>query len=247
MNPCRLPCVLLLAGAVLAQEPIPPRAEPKPADPTEPAVTAPPAAAKGAPAAAPGGLTVVDLAQAMAATMRWSAPGQAHRRLAALAGRFDVDMMLQPVGIERQHCTGTARAAAVLGGRYLIVNCTVKVHDVPLEGLYIFGFDNLHGLYTASWRDSLSTWSIECSGPPAAGADEPIELQGTMVDAASPTGRPFRMTLRCADDGFDIRVRDSAGDQLVEVMQQTFRRQATPPATELPPADGKGDGAARGK
>lgn len=219
-------CCVLLVGLASAQDPIEPGGE-RPARPPE---AANPPAKPAAPSAnaLPGGLGAMELAQAMTATMQLSTPGEPHRALMSLAGRFDVAMTLRPIGLPEQECKGNALAAAVLGGRYLIVNCNVRVQAVRVEGLYLFGFDNLHGLYTASWRDSLSTWSVECSGPPDVEHPDRIEMKGTMVDAASPTGRPFVLSLQMHDDGFEIVARDTAGDALVEVLRQRFVRSKAP-------------------
>lgn len=237
--------IVACIGLPRAQEPIE-GAGRKPATPVTPAAPAAPTtpSASGTPRPElPGGLGAIDLAKAMTESMRLATPGPEHRKLVALAGRYEVAMTLSAPGLPEQQCTGTALAAAVLGGRYLLVNCNVLVSGARLEGLYLFGFDHLHGLYTASWRDSMSTWSIECSGSLAVDQPERVELQGTMVDAASPTGRPFRLWLEFTADGFQVAVRDRVGEQFVEVMRQRFARTAVEPAPSPavsgePPATG---------
>jgi len=89
---------------------------------------------------------------------------------------------------------GTVVGRAMLGGRYLGLAFELDVQGNPLEALQILGFDRLKGLYTASWRDTGTTWSVECQGSPG---DDPhvITMFGSMVDAFTPDGRPFRLQI----------------------------------------------------
>ncbi len=156
-------------------------------------------------------------------------------------------MTLSPPGIPPQECRGEAKAMAALSGRYLLVNLKVRIQGVVLEGLYILGYDRLRDLYTVSWRDSMSTWAVDCSGPAPAEPGAAIALQGTMVDAASPTGRAFELELALQDDGFAVAVKDQVGDGLFEVMRQRFVRkkqnadQTAQPAPDEPGTAGSRD------
>ena len=192
------------------------------------------------------GLDALQLARAMTSTMKLALPGPQHERLQKLEGAYAVSMQLTPPGLPAQECLGEARAMTVLGGRYLLVNLKVRVAAVVMEGLYVFGYDNLRSLYTVSWRDSLSTWAVECAGPVSEASPDVAALQGTMVDAASPTGRPFELVLGFAKDGFSLAVRDQVKGELAEVMRQTFvRKQPSEAAAE--PAKPKAGEAPRDK
>jgi hypothetical protein len=209
-------CVALLAfvlAAAPAQEPAP--RTPPAQEPAQP----------GAPAQVPGLLDPRELARAMTATVRFATPGPQHGRLASLAGDWTVELALSPPGQTPALSSGKARAAMVLGGRYLVVDLVVPVQDVAVEGLYIFGFDNLRGLYSASWRDSLSTWSIECLGRQDRDDAQRIDLQGLLFDAVSPEGRPFRLDFVIESaDRFTLAVVDTIGDRQQRVMEQRFVR-----------------------
>jgi Protein of unknown function (DUF1579) len=184
------------------------------------------------------GLDALQLARAMTSTMKLSMPGPQHERLAALEGAYEVEMTLTPPGLPAQSSKGEARAMTVLSGRYLLVNMKVRVAGIIVEGLYVMGYDNLRGLYTVSWRDSLSTWSVECAGPESEADKDKVVLQGTMVDAASPTGREFGLELAFTKEGFQLVVRDRVKDQLAEVMRQSFVRnkpeEQSPAPTQKP-------------
>ena len=215
--------VLLSLSALLAQEQGKPAQDPKPAQQQAPAQPAQPSLVpEGA-----AGLDPLQLARAMTSTMKLALPGPQHERLQKLEGAYAVSMQLTPPELPAQECLGEARAMTVLGGRYLLVNLKVRVAGVVMEGLYVLGYDNLRALYTVSWRDSLSTWSVECAGPEAEGQKDKVAMTGTMVDAASPTGRSFDLELSFLADGFALSVRDQVKEQKVEVMRQTFVRKAT--------------------
>lgn len=197
-----------VAESTRPQEPAKPTQEPKPSLVPEGAA----------------GLDAMQLARAMTSTMKLSMPGPQHERLVALEGAYTVEMTLTPPGLPPQTTTGEARAMSVLSGRYLLVNLKVRVAGVVMEGLYVLGYDNLRSLYTVSWRDSLSTWAVECAGPVSDASPDVAALQGTMVDAASPTGRPFELVLGFTKAGFALAVRDQVKGELAEVMRQDFVR-----------------------
>ena len=84
---------------------------------------------------------------------------------------------------------------AMLGGRYVALRFTMELAGAPFEAMQLLGFDTLRQQYTSSWRDDLSTWAVDASGPLRAEALDQLALAGTLVDARDPTGRPFRMAL----------------------------------------------------
>lgn len=213
------------ASPANAQEPKPSAQEPKPADPAAPGSSVP-----GAPAGV-ADLDPIELAKAMNATMQLATPGPQHAKLCAHEGYHEVVMDLTPPGAPAQQFQGEARAMSVLGGRYLLVNLRVKLAGVIMEGLYVFGFDNLRQNYTMSWRDSLSTWAVDCSGPPPEKEADPVEMKGVLVDAASPTGREFGVELRFHADGFSLEAIDKVKDKQAVVMKQRFVKKPDPRAT----------------
>lgn len=219
--------VLACWSMVQGQEPAVPATaqEPKPAPsvPAKPDPNAVPAVPEGA-----ADLDPVELAKAMNATMRLAAPGPQHQKLAALEGYHEVVMELTPPGVAAQSFPGEARAMSVLGGRYLLLNLRVKLAGVVLEGLYLFGFDNLRQHYTLSWRDSMSTWAVDCTGPLPEKDDGRVPLEGVLVDAASPTGRPFQVVLEFRADGLELSVFDKVKTEQGKVMTQRFVKKPDP-------------------
>jgi hypothetical protein len=55
---------------------------------------------------------------------------------------------------------------------------------MPFEGMNILGYDNVTGIVTAVWYDTMGTTTTIMSGPYAKPGD-PLELTGTTVDPMS--------------------------------------------------------------
>lgn len=175
----------------------------------------------------------------MAQTLRFAAPGPQHERLGALVGDWDIELQLQLPGTEPETTKGRGRAGDVLGGRYLVVEFRVPVRGVPMDGLYLFGYDRLRDLWSASWRDSLSTWSIEAFGTQDPSDAKLLHFRGLVFDVASPEGRDFRIDFAFGDaDHFTITVFDTVRGERVQVMQQRFSRRAAAPGAPGEPRDG---------
>lgn len=126
---------------------------------------------------------------------RLARPDAHHERLQRLVGDWDVELTTSgPSGAMRTD-RGRVVAKAILGGRYVLAEYTLAIAPVTVAAVQIFGFDALRQLWTASWRDDLSTWSVDGSGPPADPETGVLVLRGTLADAQDPTGRPFRQVV----------------------------------------------------
>ncbi len=169
-----------------------------------------------------------------------------HERLRALAGAYRSRLVCAPlpekptVGADGKSIpaspakpdeksgvasNGTARATAILGGRYLMVEVELEVGGLPMQAMYLVGYDRLHELYSLSWRDSLSTWSIECLGTADPKDPQRIAMRGHLFDPITPTGRPFRLDLEFVGvEGFSVVVQEQVGEEMAEVMRQEFTR-----------------------
>ncbi|MBM4060411.1 MAG: DUF1579 domain-containing protein [Planctomycetes bacterium] len=152
--------------------------------------------------------------------------GEAHQRLQQLAGTWDVEVRTPEAGGAREE-RGTPVGKGILGGRYMVLNYQLVLRGRPLEAVQILGFDNLRQLYTASWRDDLSTWSVECQGTPDPAAPARLSLRGELTDAQDPSGRPFRLEFDLATAGLvHVRLHEERDGKPVLVQQQhwTARR-----------------------
>ena len=154
-----------------------------------------------------------------------SLPTEHHTRLQKVLGEWDVTMRTTLPGRAPRDDRGRLVAASILGGRFLVLNFTLDLQGAKVEAVQILGFDTLRQLYTASWRDSLSTWSIDCSGPPVAATPDVLVMTGTIADARDPEGRPFRLELDLSKDkAVTARTFETAGDRPVEIQVQHWTK-----------------------
>ncbi|MCK5945128.1 MAG: DUF1579 family protein [Planctomycetes bacterium] len=144
-----------------------------------------------------------------------------HEVLRRLAGSWNVTLRTTAADGQVHEDTGKATGKGMLGGRYLALEFELNLRGNETEALQILGFDTLKGLYTASWRDTASTWAVTCQGEPG---DElgRITMHGTMVDAYTPNGRPFRMEFDARARG-EVQVRIWEGMVGKEVLLQEQR------------------------
>ena len=127
--------------------------------------------------------------------------GSEHQRLAKLVGDWDVAWTNEGRDGQARDARGTASGKLVLGGRYVQVDCKLQVQGATLSTMQLFGFDALHQQYTSSWRDDLSTWAVDCAGPPPKEQPDLLELSGLLCDVHDPTGRAFRLRLDLRQEG----------------------------------------------
>lgn len=154
--------------------------------------------------------------------------GAPHRVLARLCATWDIAIETpQAGGGEPRRDSGTAVGTTVLGGRYVALDHSLQLAGHPVHALQLLGFDMLRELYTSSWRDDLSTWAVEAAGPASEQEPDLLVLRGTLVDAANPTGRAFRMAIDLrTPDVVTVRVlgRVDEGDEARgDVVLQTQR------------------------
>lgn len=129
---------------------------------------------------------------------KMGAPGEAHERLKALVGEWDVAMSISPApGMEPLHTTGKVTKTMVLGGRFLHENLELAdpMRDVQSHGVGYLGFDNVTGKYSGVWMSDSQTAMILYTGD--ANADgKSFTFTGEENDPTGMMGAiPFKMNL----------------------------------------------------
>lgn len=102
---------------------------------------------------------------AMDVMMRAGTPGDAHKKLNAMAGTFDtkVKMWMEP-GAPPMESTGKAVNEWVLGGRWLQQRFDGTMMGMPFSGIGYTGYDNIRQMYVGTWMDNMSTSYMTSSG-----------------------------------------------------------------------------------
>ena len=163
-----------------------------------------------------------------------------HERLAKLAGKWQVTLRtrlpdggkpaagLPPTAAAAaaamQEDRGTVVGSSMLGGRYVVLNYQLKLQGRAVEAVQILGFDTLQQAFTSTWRDSATTWSVDCLGGVSKDADV-LTLTGQLRDAKTPDGRGFRLTLDLRKlDQVTVQIHEDRGMEEVLLQEQVWQR-----------------------
>jgi len=93
------------------------------------------------------------------------APGEAHRALEPLAGKWtSTGKFWMTPDAEAQDMTGTAENTLIYGGRFLKQEYEGPWMGEVFQGLGFTGYDNLKGEYISIWIDSMATSIMTVSG-----------------------------------------------------------------------------------
>jgi len=132
-------------------------------------------------------------------------PAAEHRALAALAGRWNLQVTYNAGGGKTMTATGTAENRMVLGGRFLISESTSSVPaGAPaglkaIDSMRIYGFDRRTSTFTIVELDSMGTYWVTATGTKKDA--NTIVMSGETLDDHSGTRemRQYDMVLRIID------------------------------------------------
>ncbi len=99
---------------------------------------------------------------------KWQAfatPGEAHKKLDAMAGTWNVKMKTwMAPGQPPEETEGTAENKWVLGNRYLAQHYDGKMMNQPFNGIGFTGYDNYKKKYESVWMDDMGTGIMVSTG-----------------------------------------------------------------------------------
>jgi hypothetical protein len=117
-----------------------------------------------------GGLRAADVPgakpdAAMLEAMKKGQPGEQHKVLEPLVGRFATSnqMWMKP-GDKPMQSKGSSENTWVLGGRFVKMDMRGDMGGQPFEGVGYLGYDNVRGEYTGAWLDTMNTGITRSSG-----------------------------------------------------------------------------------
>ena len=119
---------------------------------------------------------------AMDAMMKAATPGEPHKKLATMAGTFEVKtkMWMQP-GAPPQESTGTSENKMVLGGRYLEQSYNGTMMGQPFSGMGMTAYDNVTKKYIGTWADTMTPGLMISTGS-AGSTPNTIKMTGSLAD-----------------------------------------------------------------
>lgn len=135
---------------------------------------------------------------AMEMMAKASTPGEAHKKLDALAGKFSVKskMWMDPSKAPEESGGATERKW-IMGNRYLQENYQGSFMGQAFDGMGISGYDNVTKKYFGSWIDSGST-SMTLSRGSMSG--NTITYKGMMTDPMAGKEVPYTMKMIITDN-----------------------------------------------
>ena len=102
---------------------------------------------------------------AMEAMIKAATPGEMHKKLDPLAGKWDcaLKMWMDP-SKPPSEMKGSAETKWVLGNRYLLMTFKGDFGGMPFEGSGVVGYDNLRKSYVGAWIDNFSSGIMNSVG-----------------------------------------------------------------------------------
>lgn len=153
-------------------------------------------------------------------------PGEIHKKIAKLEGTWDQQMVNTTDGMSS---SGTITYRPVLGGRFILgeSKAVMKMgpaaakmdgtgdghasNEVPWEGFQLIGYDNATKKHVTTYSSTMGTGICFLEGT-ADPSGKVITYEGTMKDAITPQGRPFKVVVNCeSDDKTVVELWDSKG------------------------------------
>lgn len=134
----------------------------------------------------------------MEAYQKAGTPGEEHKKLAAMAGTYDLTVKAwHEPGKPPTTDTGTATRRMILGDRVLVEEVTSAMMGQPFSGQGLQGFENVTGKYWSTWNDSMSTGLMVSEG--TCDANGACTFTGTYNDPVTKKATASRMTTRWTD------------------------------------------------
>jgi len=142
---------------------------------------------------------------AMDAMMRAATPGDAHKKLNAMAGTFDAKVKTWPEpGAPPMESAGKSVNEWVLGGRWLQQRFESTFMNMPFNGIGYTGYDNIRQMYVGTWMDSMSTSVMTTSGSAPEGSGKTWSFSGMMMDPMSSEAVNFDEKITVVDNDHHI-------------------------------------------
>lgn len=101
----------------------------------------------------------------MEAYTKAGTPGEVHKKLAAMAGTYDMKVKSwHDPNAPATEEAGTATRKMILGGRVLVEDVSSQMMGQPYTGQGMHGYDNVTGKHWSIWMDSMSTGAMKSDG-----------------------------------------------------------------------------------
>lgn len=164
-------------------------------------------------------------AEEMKAWTEYMTPGTMHEMMAKLSGDWKTihKFWMDPAG-EPMSSEGTAKTEMILGGRYQMSKFSGSLMGMPMEGVWMMGFDNVSQEFTAIWIDNMGTGTAIAKGKYDE-SGKTISMDGNMIDPISKTDMKFKQYLIMVDDNkYTMEMKLDVNGQEFKSMEIEFTR-----------------------
>jgi len=153
-------------------------------------------------------------------------PGRHHTALEPLIGRwkYKQKIWVQP-GSPPDETTGSTEVRWVMGKRFVQVESTGKMFDLPYNSMWLIGFDNFKKKYVSCYLDNVGTGIYPAEGSAGPGKNA-ITLIGHMDDwYTAEHDRAFAYVIRLGEkDQWSLEMTDLAsGAKAMEIVYSRAR------------------------
>jgi len=163
--------------------------------------------------------------------MQRMAPGEGHKVLQRMVGKWNTTMKLWSAAAPTApptESTGVSESRMILGGRFVLEEASGSVMRMPMQRMSILGYDNFTKNYTLIFYSNLETSTNIASGTLDADG-RTLTLRGEFVEPQGKYG--FRNVVRLQSD--DVHVFESYrvmpdGKEL-KLIEQVYTRVKQPP------------------
>lgn len=162
----------------------------------------------------------------MKAWMDYMTPRSMHEMMAKSVGDWKTvsKHWMDPAG-EPMLTEGTVSTEMILGGRYQLSKHNGTIMNMPVEGMWLMGFDNATQEFTAIWVDNMGTGTAIAKGKYDE-ATRTISMDGNMIDPISKTDIKFKQYIKTIDDdNYTLVLNLISNDQEFKSMEIDFSRQ----------------------
>lgn len=181
------------------------------------------------PPSPPGGFSSEQLKQMMEAHQKANAPGDAHKKLEPLIGKWKTAtkvFMAGPKG-PAVESAGVAENKWVLDGRFMLSTSKGDLMGLAYEGMGLTGFDKNRNLYVATWSDNIESHLLTMKGTVDHQTGKVFTWYGEMDEPMLKVyGRMVRYITRIIDkDKYVFEIYDLHAGENYKVVEITYTRQ----------------------
>jgi hypothetical protein len=172
----------------------------------------------------------IDKQELMSAYIELAQPGNEHKLLATLAGKWHMNIKAwTKPGMEPMLMSGTAENKMILGGRFLMTNSEGGEGDMYTQTHSIMGFDRRHKKYTVVGYDTWGTYYVTAAGT-SDKSGTVITMYGEDEDPAIGKTQKYDMILQLLDENsyrWEVIFRDfrTPAEEPFKVLEILYTRQ----------------------